>query len=80
MKIVNTTKLVVLRKTETQGIKDPNKTFYGLVVMQDEDAGSINCPKEVYDMAEEGKTSTFITEYNQKYESFKIIGIVTPTK
>lgn len=78
MKMQNTTKLLVLAKNEKQGIKDPTKTYYSLVVMQDADAGSINCPKEVYDVSKEGEVNTFITEYNQQYESFRIVGIVAP--
>ena len=79
MKIVNTTKLMVLTKKETQGVKDPNKTYYALVVMQDDDAGSISCPKEVYDAVKEGEVNAFVTEFNQQYESFRITNIVAPT-
>lgn len=77
MKIANTTKLLVLAKNEKQGIKDPTKTYYSLVIMQDADAGSISCPKEVYDVAVEGQINTFVTEFNQQYDSFRITGIVS---
>ena len=79
MKYVNTTKLFVMNKIETQGIKDPSKTYYKLVVSQDEDAGSISCSKEIYDEVETGKASVFVTEFNEKYESFRIVGIVKPS-
>lgn len=79
MKYVNTTKLFVMNKFEKQGVKDPSKTYYYLVVSQDEDAGSTTCPKEVYDEVETGKIGTFITEYNDKYESFRITGMVKPS-
>lgn len=79
MKYVNTTKLLVMNKIETQGIKDPSKKYYKLVVAQDEDAGSISCSKEIYDDVETGKVSTFITEFNEKYESFRVVGIVKPS-
>lgn len=76
MKIQNTTKLLVLAKVKSQGIKDPTKTYYSLTVMQDVEAGSISCPKEVYDVAVEGQVNTFLTEFNQAYNSFKITDIV----
>lgn len=76
MKFQNTTKLLVLAKVESQGIKDSTKTFYSLTVMQDTDAGSISCPKEVFDVAVEGQINTFLTEFNQNYNSFRITGIV----
>jgi len=76
MKYVNTTKLFVMNKFEKQGVKDPTKTYYYLVVSQDEDAGSTTCPKEVYDEVEIGKISTFVTEFNDKYESFRITAMV----
>ena len=76
MKIVNTTKLFVMNKIATQGIKDPNKTYYKLVVSQDEDAGSISCPEDVYNSVEVGKIATLITEFNEKYSSFRVVGIV----
>ena len=76
MKFQNTTKLVVLAKVQSQGIKDPTKTYYSLTVMQDTDAGSISCPKEVYDVAVEGQINTFLTEFNQNYNSFRITDIV----
>ena len=79
MKIQNTTKLLVLAKNAKEGIKDPTKTYYSLVVMQDTDAGSLNCSEEIYNSVEENKINTFITEYNQQYDSFRIIGIVPPT-
>lgn len=76
MKFQNTTKLLVLAKVESQGIKDSTKTYYSLTVMQDTDAGSISCPKEVFDVAVEGQINTFLTEFNQNYNSFRITGIV----
>lgn len=78
MKILNTTKLFVMNKIATQGIKDPTKEYYKLVVSQDEDAGSISCNKEVYDGVEVGKINVFATEYNEKYESFRVVGLITP--
>ena len=75
MKIVNTTKLFVMNKVATQGIKDPTKTYHKLVVSQDEDAGTINCPEDVYNSVEPNTIRTFITEYNEKYESFRITGV-----
>ena len=76
MKIVNTTKLFVMNKVKTQGIKDPSKTYHKLVVSQDEDAGTINCPEEVYNAVEPNSIRTFVTEYNEKYESFRITDVV----
>ena len=75
MKIENNTTLLVLAKNEKQGIKDPTKTYYSLVIMQDEDAGSISCPKEVYDAVKEGQTVTVKTEFNQTYNSFRVTGL-----
>lgn len=79
MKYVNMTKLFVLNKYEKQGVKDPTKTYYYLVVSQDEDAGSTTCPKEVFDEVVVGEVGTFLTEYNDKYESFRITDMVKPT-
>lgn len=76
MKIVNTTKLFVMNKVKTQGIKDPSKTYHKLVVSQDEDAGTINCPEEVYNAVEPNSIRTFVTEYNEKYASFRITDVV----
>lgn len=78
MKIVNTTKLLVLAKNARQGIKDPTKMYYSLVIMQDADAGSISCPKEVFESAVEGQINTFVTEFNQQYDSFRVTDIVIP--
>ena len=75
MKIVNTTKLFVMNKVKTTGIKDPSKTYHKLVVSQDEDAGTVNCPEEVYNAVEPNTVRVFITEYNEKYESFRIVGV-----
>ena len=76
MKIVNTTKLFVMNKIKTQGIKDPSKTYHKLVVSQDEDAGTINCPEEVYNAIEPNSIRTFVTEYNEKYVSFRITDVL----
>lgn len=76
MKIVNTTKLLVLAKNAKQGIKDPTKTYYSLVIMQDADAGSISCPEKVFESAVEGQINTFVTEFNQQYNSFRVTDIV----
>ena len=83
MKIINTTKALVLKKVETPRFDDETKFTYSLLVMQDEDAGKISCPKEIWDKVKEGDTVTFITVYNpdSQYENskFRITGIVTPT-
>lgn len=79
MKIVNTTKLFVMNKVKTQGIKDPSKTYHKLVVSQDEDAGTINCPEEVFNAVKANEVFTFVTEYNEKYESFRIVSVIIPT-
>lgn len=75
MKITNKTSVLVLAKKETNGIKDPNQKYYSLVIMQDADAGSISCTKEVYDGVVDGKVNVLDTEFNQKYESFRAVGI-----
>lgn len=76
MKVVNTTKLFIMNKVEVPGVKDPSKVYYKLVVSQDEDAGTLNCAKEVYDAVEPNTVRTFVTEYNEKYESFKIASVL----
>ena len=81
MKIVNTTKALVMRRIETPRYDDPTKVSYSLLIMQDDDAGKISCPKEIFDMVKEGETVTFITVYNPESEwsKFRITGIVKPS-
>lgn len=79
MNVENVTKLTVLQKIANAGIKDPSKTYYKLLVMQDEDAGVINCTQEVHDAVEVGKTFPFVTLYSEKYGSFRITDIVKST-
>lgn len=81
MKIVNTTKVMVLRKIETPRFDDETKMSYSLLVMQDEDAGKVSCPKEIWDKVKEGDTCTFITLYNPEsdWSKFRITGIVSPS-
>lgn len=78
MKIVNTTKLFVLNKVIVDGVKDPSKKYPKLVVAQDEDAGTLNCSEEVYNKVEPNNVYTFVTEYNEKYESFRIADVIVP--
>lgn len=78
MKIQNMTVVDVLSKVEKPGVKDPNKTYYYVVVAQDEDAGRLSCPKEVYDAVKPDDRVTLITEYNEQYSSFRVIDIVKP--
>ena len=75
MKITNVAKVKVLGKTVTNGVKDTSKRYYGILVMQDADCGSLSCSEEVYNIVKEGETVNLITEYNQKYESFRVTGI-----
>ena len=82
MKIVNTTKAMVLKKNETPRFDDATKFTYSLLIMQDEDAGKVSCPKEIFDMVKENEIVTFITVYNPESEwsKFRITGIAkTPT-
>lgn len=77
MKIVNTTKALVLKKNETPRFDDPTKLTYSLLIMQDDDAGKVSCPKEIYDAVKESEVATFITVYNPESEwsKFRITGI-----
>lgn len=77
MKIVNTTKALVLKKNETARFDDPTKMTYSLLIMQDDDAGKVSCPKEIYDAVQEKEVVTFITVYNPESEwsKFRITGI-----
>lgn len=77
MKITNKTSVLVLAKKETPGLKNPSQKYYSLVIMQDADAGSISCTKEVFDAVEDGKVNVLDTEYNQKYESFRAVGVAS---
>lgn len=80
MKITNKTRVTVLAKKETKGVKDPSKTYYALVILQDDDAGSISCPEEVYKAVKEDTQVDLITEYNQQFSSFRVTGMATANK
>ena len=75
MRITNVAKVKILGKTKTQGVKDPSKNYFGILVMQDADCGSLSCTEEVYNMVKENETVNLITEYNQKYESYRVTGV-----
>lgn len=83
MKLTSVTKVMVLRKIIKDGFNDPSVKYYSLLIMQDEDAGNINVPKEVYDVVKENEVASLVTVYNpsSKYDSskFRVVGILTPT-
>ena len=75
MKITSVSKVKVLGKTVTQGTKDPSKKYHALLIMQDTDCGSLSCTEDVYNAVKENDTVNLVTEYNQKYESFRVTGV-----
>jgi len=79
MKIQNTTKVLVLAKVETQGIKDPTKKYYSLTIMQDTEAGALSVTEEVYNAVNQNEVVELITEFNQNYNSFRCVGLVPKT-
>lgn len=61
-------------KIETPS-RDGTKTYYKLGIMLNNDLGTINCNKEIYDMAQSNVDATLTTVYDDKYQSYSIVNI-----
>lgn len=72
-KVVNA---LVMAKKAVQGIKDPDKTFYSIGIVKDEELGELSCTKEVYDSVEKMNYYDFGFCYNQQYKSLQLDSIL----
>ncbi len=79
MNITGTTKLAVISKSTSQS-KDGQNTYYKLGVLSGSEAGMISCSKDIFDVAETGKSYEFETVYNDAYKSFRLNRLLTVSK
>lgn len=75
MKINTEFKAMVLASNVNQG-KD-NKSYYSATIFlpNSGEAGSINITEEVFYKIRLNEENTFQAEYNDKYSSFRVIGV-----
>lgn len=75
MKINTKFKAMVLATNINQG-KD-NKSYYSATIFlpASGEAGSINISEDVFNNIHLNEENTFLAEYNDKYSSFRVIGI-----
>ena len=62
----------VVAKKASQGIKDPNRTFYSLGIVKDEETGELSCTKDVYDFVKKNNFYDFGFCYNQAFDSLQL--------
>lgn len=80
MKIEMKFKALAINKTETVGVKDATKTYYGVVLATDLDGGSMSCTKDVFDKIVRMKDFEFTAVFDDKYGSMRIIDCVLAVK
>lgn len=77
MKIISETRFMVVGKAEPTKSKDGKSTFWRIACMQNGLATNVSAPQEVYDAIPSGIVdAVFTTSYDDKYENFRIDGIV----
>ena len=75
MKLESTMKAEVIAKSSDKS-KDGQTTYYRLTILQGSESGKLSCAQDVYDKVENRKEYAFITQFNDEYKSFRIIGMV----
>lgn len=65
MKITSVAKVMVLKKVSKNGVTDPSRVFYSLLIMSDDDCGSLNCTDSVYNSVSEGTPASLILSYGE---------------
>ena len=73
-----TMKANYLNKDSKAGFKDPNKTYYNVLLMQGLDTLSLNCPVDVYNSLSTVKQMDEVNvelEYNTNYRSLRVLSI-----
>lgn len=77
MKIISTTRFMVVGKAEPTKSQDGRSTYYRVACMQNGQATNVSVPEEIYNMLPFGIVdAVFDTSYDDKYNSFRIDGIV----
>lgn len=79
MKLVSTTKLMVMTKTSTPSA-DGTKTYYKLGVVNNSECGMVSCSREIYESVSIGKTYDFECVYDDKYNSFRLDRLLGASK
>lgn len=79
MKLTGRMKITVLAKEAKQN-ETSGKTSYGLTVMQNSEAGSITCTKEVYDVVKPLHSYEFYGIYDDKYSYMKLNNVDPKTE
>lgn len=73
MKLLMSTVVTVLAKDSRNA---NGNTYYSLTVLQNTQAGSINCKEDVYKLVDETKTYELMGCYNDQYKSFSVERII----
>lgn len=75
MKINSKFKAIALATNINQG-KD-NKSYYSITIFlpSSGEAGSLNITEDVFNNVRLNEENTFQAEYNDKYSSFRVIGV-----
>ncbi len=63
---------LIMTKKEMQGKSDPDKTFYRIGIVKDEELGEMSCTKEVYDQVQKMCSYDFGFIFNSEYKSLQI--------
>lgn len=72
MKIQSTVRCTVLAKNE-QKSQDGKNTYYNIAVLIGTEAGNLKCTESAYNEAMVGVLSDFIAEYNDSYNTFRLV-------
>ena len=68
---------LVMTKKEMQGKSDPDKTFYRIGIVKDEELGEMSCTKEVFDEVQKMCSYDFGFIFNSEYKSLQIDRVLT---
>ena len=79
MKLTGRMKITVLAK-EARLNETSGKTGHTLTVMQNSEAGSITCTKEVYDLVKPLHSYDFLGTYDDKYNYMKLTDVDPKTE
>lgn len=79
MKLTEKMKITVLAK-EAKLNETSGRTSYGLTVMQNSEAGSITCTKEVFEAIKPLHSYDFLATYDDKYSYMKLTDVDPKTE
>ena len=79
MKVTSIVKAQVLAKNKTKS-QDGKTDYFNLAVLIGGDAGNLKCTEDVFERAQIGEVAEFGAEYNDQYNTFRLVTYISPVK